>query len=162
MTILSDEWLQRLGPAVLPFERKQFRSRIEEGEDIIFLDAIISVADRSTINPKTLPVSTIENDLPMLGKYLWVIDKHGLKIIPESTPNPYASRKVVCHTNMTGGAAALQGGKLWFGDDGKTYLNFKSGRYGAGIGTQAIPHKLAVMDFFRSINFNPVELESGF
>ena len=162
MTILSDEWSERLGPAVFPFERKQFKSRIEEGEDIIFVDAIISVSNRSTINPETLPVSTILIDRPFSGKYLWVIDKQGLKLILESTPNPHAGRKIVCHTNITGGAAALQGGELWFGDDGKTYLNFKSGRYGAGIGKQATPHKVAVMDFFRSLDFNPVELESGF
>lgn len=32
MTPLSDDWIQKLGPAVHPFERNQFKRRIEEGE----------------------------------------------------------------------------------------------------------------------------------
>lgn len=98
----------------------------------------------------------------MQGKYLWIIDEQGLKVMPESTPNPYSDRKIVCHTNITGGAPALQGGELWFGDDGKVYLNYKSGRYGAKIGSLGTAHRIAVLEFFRSLSFDPVTLDSNF
>lgn len=161
-THLSDEWMQRLGPAVLPFERNQFNRAIEEGEDIIFADDILRVVNRNSLTPVTLPVSIVVQDHPMQGKYLWIIDEQGLKIMPESTPNPYADRKIVCHTNITGGAPALQGGELWFGDDGKVYLNYKSGRYGAKIGSLGTVHRIAVLDFFRSLDFDPVILDTNF
>lgn len=161
-TRLSDEWIERLGPAVFPFARSQFKRTVEEGEDIIFVDTILPITGQNSIKPTTLPVSIITEDRPTLGKYLWIIDEQGLKVIPESTPNPYADRKVVCHTNITGGSPALQGGELWFGDDGSVYLNYKSGRYGAIVGTPGIFHRLAVLDFFRSLGFDPVVLADSF
>ena len=159
---LSDEWIERLGPAVLPFERSQFTRTVEDGEDIIFVDAILAVTGQSSINPTTLSASIITEDRPMAGKYLWIIDEQGLKIILESTSNPYADRKIVCHTNVTGGAPALQGGELWFGDNGKVYLNYKSGRYGAKIGLQGASHRQAVLDFFRSLRVDPIALDNSF
>ncbi len=159
---LSHEWMERLGPAVFPFERSQFKREIGEGEDIIFVDDIVLVANQSSVNPVILSVSIIRQDRPIVGKYLWIIDEHGLKIILESTPNPYADRRIVCHTNITGGASALQGGELWFGDDNKIYLNYKSGRYGAKIGLQGASHRQAILDFFRSLNFDPIALDNSF
>ena len=162
MPSLSNEWIQRLGPAVFPFERKQFRNQIAQGEDIIFTDDIHMVSNSKKFKTITTPVATVLADRPIQSKYLWIIDEQGLKLILESTPNEYADRGIVCHTNITGGAKALQGGELWFGDDKKVYINYKSGRYGAGIGKQAAPHKVAILEFFRSLNFDPIALDSGF
>lgn len=162
MALLSDEWIQQLGPPVLPFARTQFKRKIEQGEDIIFTDAIHIVTTKSSLNPLTISVADILENRPFQGKYLWIIDEKGLKIILESTPNPYADRQVVCHTNITGGAPALQGGELWFGEDGRVYINYKSGRYGAGIGEEADPHKSAVIAYFIFLGFNPIELDDDF
>ncbi|GAB4033893.1 hypothetical protein [Spirosoma gilvum] len=162
MALLNEEWIQQLGPPVLPFERTQFKRKIEQGEDIIFTDVIHLITAKGSFDPITVPVDEIVADRPLQGKYLWIIDEKGLKIIPESTPNPYAGRRIVCHTNITGGAPALQGGELWFGDDDQVYLNYRSGRYGAGVGDKAAPHKLAVIAYFRLLGFDPVQLDEDF
>jgi hypothetical protein len=77
------------------------------------------------------------------------------QIILESIPNPEAQKKgVVCHTNITGGKPALQGGELWFGDDDKVYLNHYSGRYGA----ITVEHRQAVLAYFTSLGITVVPL----
>lgn len=155
MTELPDEWQTRLGPAVLPFERTQFARKVLNGEAIIFVDYIVDI-NRSGVNGVTVvdtPLITGDNP-PMQGKYLWIIDKSGLKLIPKATPNPYAARGVVCHTNITGGDPAYQGGELWFGADGNVYVNNRSGRYGANT----LAQRDAVLDYFRSLGLNPVQL----
>lgn len=155
MATLSDDWIERLGPSVLPFERRQFSSKIAVGEDILFADETIDGnAGVRPIDAPLLSVETILNSQPVAGKYLWIIDYQGLKLLPEATPNPYAARQMVCHTNITGGRAALQGGELWFGDDGKVYINNKSGRYGANT----IVQQTAVLDYFRSLSYDVVQL----
>lgn len=132
MNELPDEWQTRLGPAVLPFERTQFVRKVLDGEAVMFVDDIIDVIRSGVDGVMRIATSTIISaDPPMQGKYLWIIDESGLKLISEATSNPYAARGVVCHTNITGGDPAYQGGELWFGDDGKVYINNRSGRYGA-------------------------------
>ncbi len=155
MSELSTVWKARLGPAVLPFERTQFTRQVLDGEDVIFVDSILTI-DRIYSSGKLLTdiKLILSNDPPMQEKYLWVIDKNGLKLLPETTPNQLAARKVVCHTNITGGAKAYQGGELWFGDDGKVYINNRSGRYGA----DTLSQRTAVLDYFRSLGFDPVQL----
>lgn len=88
------------------------------------------------------------------GQYIWVIDKTGLCMMLDATPNPAAKRGNVCHTNITGGTPALQGGELWFGEDGKIYVNNELGRYGAVTSKQ----EEAVIDYFISLGYHAVQL----
>jgi hypothetical protein len=120
-----------------------------------FFEHILHVST-SNINHKviTLPPEKIQNELPFEGKYLWVIDRRGLRLLLESTPNPDSKRGFVCHTNITGGEPAAQGGELWFGTDNKDYLNTKSGRYGATSLAQAA----ALLRYFQSLGFDVVQL----
>ncbi|MBO0931169.1 hypothetical protein [Fibrella aquatilis] len=99
------------------------------------------------------PVDEIKYERSV-GRYLWVIDRYGLKLILEATPNNALARGIVCHTNITGGEPALQGGELWFGDDGKVYINNKSGRYGSATPVQ----DAAVFDYFVSLGYDVVQL----
>ena len=66
--------------------------------------------------------------------YLWVLDSSGVRIRLESAENARQSRTV--HTNITGGAPAIQGGELWFGSNGTVYVNNHSGRYGGATTSQ--------------------------
>lgn len=156
MNELSDEWKRRLGPAVSPFERIGFARRVLDGEDIIFIERIIVPGRES--NPASIarvnPALVTSGDPPMDRKYLWIIDELGLKLLAESTPNPFAARKVVCHTNITGGEKAYQGGECWFGTDGNVYINNQSGRYGA----QTLAQRNAILDYFLSMGYRPVQL----
>ena len=156
MNELTDEWKSRLGPAVLPFERTQFTRQVLDGEDIIFIDYIIDAGREG--NPasivRTNPALITNGDIPMDGKYLWIIDESGLKLLAESTRNPFAARKVVCHTNITGGEKAYQGGECWFGTDNNVYINNRSGRYGA----QTLAQRNAILDYFRAMGYTPIQL----
>ena len=72
----------------------------------------------------------------------------------DATPNPAAERGNVCHTNITGGMPALQGGELWFGEDGNVYINNASGRYGAN----SILQEEAVIEYFNLLGYDVVQL----
>ncbi|TDO97108.1 hypothetical protein [Flavobacterium sp. 245] len=148
--------LDRLGPAVLPFERynknnPNIPKTVAVGEDILFKAELIPVHSPGLTSVFT---ATLDN-LSKETRYLWIIDTEGtLYIIIESTPNPIAERKCVCHSNMTGGGAALQGGELWFLNPDSIVLNFRSGRYGA----ETIEHEDAVIEYWELRGFK-VELE---
>lgn len=64
-------------------------------------------------------------------KYLWVIDAEGFKILREQTKHKGTPKDIVCHTNITGGQPAIQGGEVWLSTDKVAYVNPFSGRYGA-------------------------------
>ena len=148
--------IENLGPNVMPFERRaNLQFKVQEGEALteIFQTVVYDATEDS------LPSNVILADkLSILNggaddaKYLWIIDENGLKIIPEQTANPFAGRKVVCHTNLTGGQLALQGGELWFDAEGHVYLNNKSGRYGA----TTLKHREAVLDYFQFVGYKNV------
>jgi hypothetical protein len=146
----------RLGPAVLPYERGVANKPIGSGEDILFLDHIMS------LNTGVIPAGCLRcemlqpMELPANRKYLWIIDHKGLRIILEATPNPLADRRCVCHTNITGGASALQGGELWFDTSDQIHLNYKSGRYGDPTPDQ----QQAVLDYFRQVGFTVIRLSN--
>jgi hypothetical protein len=156
MLLQNDPLLIRLGSPVSPFERRGFKKSIEAGEDIIFVDDIITIGDRH------IPKGCLRCDLsapiytPDDHKYLWIIDQKGLRVILERTSNPDAVRGYVCHTNITGGGKALQGGELWFDFSGTIYLNYKSGRYGAN----SEEHREAVLEYFQRLGFTVVQLPS--
>jgi hypothetical protein len=144
-----------LGPLVKPFERTNFKSKILEGEDLI--QPFISQTYNATEN--SLPENVLFSDKDKIlsgnaesSKYLWIIDEDGLIIIPEQTQNELAGRQVVCHTNITGGKPALQGGELWFDKEGTIYINNKSGRYGASTLNQ----REAILDYFRFVGYKNI------
>ncbi|MBO0937974.1 hypothetical protein J2I47_15565 [Fibrella sp. HMF5335] len=125
------------------------------GEADLFDDAVFDATNGG------LPPDCIETPIESVtrqgsvGRYLWVIDSLGLKIILEATPNPKrTTRPIVCHTNITGGKPALHGGELWFGADDKVYINNASGRYG-----NAEPEQWeAVLAYFTFIGYEVVSL----
>jgi len=128
----TQQHIELLGPAVLPFERRGFDRDLQDGEAIHFIEHLYDATDDGKpenvfeVNPETIELD------PETGRYLWVITETGMHIILESTENEASARRKVCHTNITGGQPALMGGELWFGTDEKVYINFKSGRYSVG------------------------------
>lgn len=145
----TDEQIKELGPEISPFERNPEGLRsIIDGEGIVFTEHIYD-ATKNGKPPNLILVNPyeIENN-PPYGRYLWVINKEGLWLILEATPNPESKiRGCVCHTNITGGAKALHGGELWFGEDDTIYYNFKSGRYGHPTNDQAI----AIFEYLKCV-----------
>lgn len=152
----TPQQLKRLGPLVLPFERTDFKRKVLYGEDIkeTFLSFIYDATDNSYPEnvKKVLPNKIIEGDAED-GKYLWIIEEKGLFIIPEQTTNRLAERGVVCHTNLTSGKLAFQGGELWFGTDEFVYINNKSGRYGANT----LAQREAILEYFRYVGYQNVK-----
>jgi hypothetical protein len=148
--------IENLGPNVMPFERRgnpQFK--IQDGEAIteLFQNAVYDATEDSLpLNVILVDKLNILNGDANDAKYLWIINESGLRIILEQTVNPHAGRKVVCHTNLTGGELALQGGELWFDMQGHVYLNNKSGRYGAST----LKHREAILDYFRFVGYGNV------
>lgn len=125
------ELLINLGPLTLPFGRTSEPGRsIEKGAAILF--------PSYNANHNGTPDDVVYyNDAEGIhnnkkeSTYLWIISQNGdLLILLEQTPNKNSPRKHVCHTNITGGAEAYQGGELWFISDQKIIINRKSGRYG--------------------------------
>lgn len=143
----------RLGPAVLPFERSDFSREVLSGEDVIFLDHIVSL-ESGQIPPNCLRCSPTTSPLPPDKKYLWIIDHEGLRIIHEMIPNPLAARGCVCHTNITGRRKAFQGGELWFLTNNTVHINNQSGRFKAVTSDQ----RQAILDYFRRLGFSVVQL----
>ena len=82
------------------------------------------------------------------NKYLWVIDKDGLKIVRENQEYLAAiERKQPSHTNLTGGCDAYSAGEVWFMGNGKVRLNAASRAYGQGHDTMpltALEYQLSV------------------
>ncbi|HEY5325918.1 MAG TPA: hypothetical protein VIJ27_02875 [Mucilaginibacter sp.] len=67
--------------------------------------------------------------------FLWIIDVISVKILWEMTPNLSRKKSIpekpyVCHTNITGDGEAYIGGEMYFCENGITYINFNSDRYG--------------------------------
>ena len=156
---MTDDLLKRLGPSVTPFERRNAGNPdslpvyASESEKIKLTEFIIEITSANDLAKlKLVEIDPIFADFPFDKKYLWIIDKNGFKVIPEATLNPFAGkddRKVVCHTNITGGAEALQGGEVWFSTNKEAVINFKSGRYGANE-----PHQVeAILEFFTLLGF---------
>lgn len=148
--------LGRLGPEAEPFERFNRKNpaaprTVGAGEAISFATYVIHISSAG-VNQF---VTTTRNNLCKSTVYLWVIDVDGLHVILESTRNPAASRGCVCHSNISAGAPALQGGELWFLSPDSIVINFRSGRYGA----ETIGHEDAVIEHWQSLGFT-VEVEN--
>lgn len=150
------EQLQNLGEAVEPFERTNFKRKVLQGEAIReeFISQIYDATEDGYPNEvKRVSFAEIEDGQVNDSKYLWVIDENRLTIILENTPNEIAERGCVCHTNLTEGRKAIQGGELWFGQDNEVYINNKSGRYGA----TTLSQRNAAIDYFWFVGYKNVK-----
>lgn len=154
----SGSLLKRLGPEVEPFERLNrnnkslIKRQVLTGEKKSFDDFIIDATD-GNINEYDIVITSIDN-LNEENRYLWIIDSNGVYFLIEKTPNDEAQRKKVCHSNITKGKKALQGGELWFIGVKHIVLNFRSGRYGA----ENLDQEKAVIEYFKFLGFK-VELD---
>lgn len=152
----TNEHLENLGDSVLPFQRTGFKRKVLKGEDNkdAFLPFIYDATeDGFPTNVLLAQLDDIINGKAELQKYLWIINQNGLFILPEQTINKDAERGVVCHTNITGGEKAIQGGELWFCIDGAIYINNKSGRYGA----TTLKERQAILEYFQYVGYNNVK-----
>ena len=156
MPLPTEIQIENLGPNVMPFERRaNLQFKVQEGEALteLFQAAVYDATENGLpSNVKLADKLDILNGKADDAKYLWIINESGLKIIPEQTSNPFAGRKVVCHTNLTGGQLALQGGESWFDAEEHVYVNNKSGRYGA----TTLKHREAVLDYFQFVGYKNV------
>lgn len=147
-----------LGPLVTPFKRYNASlphsdRKMGPGEDVFFEEAIYNATDNGY--PQDVIRTDINNLLPT-SKYIWVISTFGLFIAFEATPNhPNKNRDTLCHSNLTGGKRAYQGGELWFLDDGTVVINYRSGRYGADIDNEQ--QKAAVIQYFQSVGYANIQ-----
>ena len=155
LPIITDDLVIRLGPEVEPFERFN-KNQIKGSKKV--MPRVVLVGEKSSFDEFIIdyvrdgcqyPQTTNVENLSFETRYLWIINKEGLFLILENTPNLEASRGVVCHSNITKGEKALQGGELWFISSNYVVINFKSGRYGA----ETIAHEEAVREYFELLGF---------
>ena len=103
------------------------------------------------------PADPTNKEILKNNKYLWVIDKDGLKIVRENQEYLAAiERKQPSHTNLTGGGDAYSAGEVWFLGNGKVRLNAASRAYGQGHDTMpltALEYQLSV-DVWAEIGYS--------
>lgn len=151
MPVLQEEHINGLSPIIFAFEGHPTKTRethLFEGEkhNQEFLSLIYDGRDNNL--PKQfhegLRVSAAELAQYKINKgnsyrlkcFLWVIDNSSIKILWEMTSNVKRGEHVfgkpfVCHTNITGEKGqAYIGGEMYFCEDGKIYINFRSDRFG--------------------------------
>lgn len=166
MAVPTEEQIENLGPATMPFGRSRTKTidTLQRGSEDLHYSEEQGVYDATDNNePDDIVKITIEElqfvqtePNKILSKiYLWVIQSDGMLIIPERTPNPLRKgegKQIVCHTNLTGALAALQGGELYFCENGNLYINNKSDRYGCREEDERYEiQKAAVLEYFRSV-----------
>ena len=165
MPLPNENEIAKFGPLIAPFGRNTRTDKnkiLAKGEDIYYgiehgtYDASSNgfPDDLVTVNIQTFEL--LLEDCPLHKedyineKYLWVIGEWGLRMIRELTPNKARKPKqYVCHTNLTGGKHAYQGGELWFCEDGRVGINFFSDRYGA----QTTEEWETVISHFHRVNY---------
>jgi hypothetical protein len=166
MAAPTPQQIERLGPETLPFGRsdtKTIDSMQWGSEDLLYTETqgVYNATDNNF--PNDLEKITIAELQELTSdqtkevfekKYLWVIETDGLRIIKEKTINPKrpAPKQYVCHTNLTGAKNALQGGEMYFCEDGNVYINNKSDRYGCfRDGRDKNAQKDEVLSYLRTI-----------
>jgi hypothetical protein len=85
------------------------------------------------------------------------VNDDGLFLQLEDTPNLAAKRKCICHTNLTAGKKAYQGGELWFVSKHEVVINYNSGRFGAEDDGQMD----AVLAYFEEVGYTVRETEGA-
>ena len=119
---LSNSLILNLGGEVAPYDRnfEKKGKKLSFGEDDDFSSNLVNYKTNDFwvkyLNYFVDERFIIDNTFIIDRKksFLWVIDATGLKIILESTPNPRSDRGCVCHTNITNGGKAIQGGEIFF------------------------------------------------
>ena len=168
MPLPTAEEIKLFGPLIPPFgrnTREDKLKRIEKGEDIFFdipngaYDAVNNNKPINCIHISTENFNLLIENCPKYRedffneKYLWVIGTWGLRLIRENTRNEArVIKKYVCHTNLTGGLDAYQGGEIWFCEDNRIGINYFSDRYGATTREQWN----AVIQHFKNVGYNNV------
>lgn len=145
-----------------PFARRNRRNTgdpksLLSGESDDFTKSNFDATDAGGRLPPTAKKIKVLPETKEEGKYhryLWIINDDGLFMQLEATPNPAAERKCLCHTNLTAGEKAYQGGELWFHTDGTLYLNYDSGRYGAETKKQ----RDGVRKYFDEVGYKQVKI----
>lgn len=159
MPRLTEIHIELLQPLRAPFEgnpRKSIEMDLLDGEK--YNDEFVKfIHDGFENNPpqQYVEITLQELDTHQIhrgGKFpekcfLWVIDKVSIKLIWEKTPNTLRGasrhdRPYVCHTNITGSKSAYIGGEMYFCEDGNTYVNFSSDRY--GVATSEVNRQMAI------------------
>jgi len=156
--------IARLGPEILPFGRTENPKKVyPEEERISFLHQTYDAINDGIPEP-LLDLQVAEIDVLPKGKmYIWLIflidGNLNFRLIPDQHENPAAKNKIggrenVCHSNISAGGHALQGGECWWcGQKGRIYVNPKSGRYGA----ETLVQWNAVLEFFGHVGYSNVE-----
>ena len=155
--------IARLGPEVLAFGRTEDPERdFPDEEKINFFDETYNAIKDGVPEPL---LDLLNAEIPILPKnkmYIWLIllidGQLYFRMIPDQHENPQGKivggRSNVCHSNISAGGMALQGGECWWcNETGYMYVNPKSGRYGAAT---LIQWK-AVLDFFDHVGYKKLE-----
>ena len=103
------------------------------------------------------PADPKNADILKNNKYLWVIDKDGLKIVRENQEYLAAIERLQpSHTNLTGGGDAYSAGEVWFLGNGKVRLNAASRAYGQGHNTMPLtaPEYQLSVDVWAEIGYS--------
>ena len=167
MAAPTPEQIQNLGPAIMPFDRSRTKTidSLQRGaEDILYTEETGVYNATNNNEPDDIVRITVEelefvktkpNEI-VAKKYLWVIRTNDMRIMPERIPNLKRTRKqIVCHTNLTGEAEALQGGELYFCENGNLYINNSSDRFGCREEDALYnTHRAAVLQYFLSVYQN--------
>ncbi len=154
----------RLGPEVLAFGRTDDPQRVYPPEErISFFDQTYNAIEDGVPEPLLdLQIAEITS-WPKNKMYIWLIllidgELH-FRLIPDQHANPQGKATIggranVCHSNISAGGLALQGGECWWcNETGYMYVNPKSGRYGATTLTQWN----AVLEFFDYVGYKKLE-----
>lgn len=174
-----DDLIERLGPEAFPYERTEPGKKPADEEVIDFsksaYDAIrdkppdptshhvasneILVKGEAELNKE---INSDQITIPKEKMFIWLIYKKDaelqFRILPDNFVNEVGKNKVggrpnACHSNLSAGGKALQGGECWWCDETKTmYVNYKSGRYGA----KTITQWNAVVEFFNHVGYKNV------
>ncbi|WP_061216275.1 hypothetical protein [Leptospira santarosai] len=156
-----EEWIEKLGPEALPFTRANQHRTVTEEEKIDLSFFSFDAINDGSPEPNLEFIYEEKGSFPESKKYIWLIYlKNGeinFRIIPDSYPNQAGinnyGRKNVCHTNLSGGELALQGGECWWSESSKTmFVNNQSGRYPSETEAQF----QAVIEFFKFVGYKNV------
>jgi hypothetical protein len=168
MPVLTEREKKLLGPLIFPFEDsskppEEKQPKDGETDRSAFEDFIHDAANdgRPTRRYVELTVEEIERLKAEFRNsekcFLWVIDEMSIKLIREKTPNPARTHRqdYVCHTNLTGWGKAYAAGELFFGVDGKIYINHLSDRYGRDRLLQG-NRWLTILRYFRRVGYKEI------
>lgn len=149
MAALTQAEKDLLGPLIEPFERSNKspdRKILRDGEteNVGFATPIHDGIQNGTPpNHVELSEEEINTHIKTKGRFkekcfLWIIDETSVKISRELNRNSKRTHdpECVCHSNLSGGGKAYIGGEMFFGVDGRIYINYFSDRYGNPSSTQ--------------------------